>query len=83
MRTKVHMGRRFDAGYETVSDNRFLGVFDVDSTSREKTDGVINEATADAYATPDAAEDAAEAAAIRWIESEAAEVKVKDMPGGG
>jgi hypothetical protein len=46
-------------------------VFDVDSTSEDVTDGVINEATSETFPTREAAEQAANTAARCWIDSEA------------
>lgn len=70
MRTKEHQGRTYDAGWTAVSEGVYRGVFDIDSTSPEKTDGVINEATSETFPTHEAAEEAADAAAKLWIESE-------------
>ena len=69
MRSLEHRGRTYDAASITVSEGVFRGVFDIDSTSPEETDGLINEATEDTFPTPKAAEEAAAAAAKRWIDA--------------
>ena len=71
MRTNEYRGRRYDVASTAVAEGVYRGVFDIDSTSDEMTDGVINEATCDTFATADAAEDAADAGARRWIDIEA------------
>jgi len=71
MRTQVYRGRTYDAGSTVVKEGEYRGVFDVDSTTDDATDGVINEATSETYPTSEAAEEAADAAAHRWIDCEA------------
>lgn len=70
MRAKTHRGRFYDASSRVESPDVYRGVFDIDSSSPEVSDGVINEATSDTYPTRQAAEDAADAAAVRWIDAE-------------
>lgn len=71
MRTKEHRGRTYDAASTVVSPGVYRGVYDIDSTSPTETDGVINEATEETFPTREAAEEAADAAARRWIDCEA------------
>ena len=68
MRTLEHRGRTYDAASIVVADGVFRGVFDIDSTSPEETDGVINEATEQTFPTQEAAVEAADAAAKKWID---------------
>lgn len=70
MRAKTHRGRFYDASSKAESPDVYRGVFDIDSSSPEVSDGVINEVTTDTYPTRDAAEQAADAAAVRWIDAE-------------
>ena len=71
MRTQEYRGRTYDAASTVVKAGEYRGVFDVDSTSEDMTDGVINEATSGTFPTREAAEQAADAAARCWIDSEA------------
>ncbi|RZI56850.1 MAG: hypothetical protein EOP14_05520 [Pseudomonas sp.] len=71
MITNQYRGRFYDVTSTVVAGGEYRGVFDVNSTSAEITDGVINEATSETYPTLEAAEDAADAAARRWIDIEA------------
>ena len=71
MRSQVHNGRTFDAGSTVVSAGVYRGVFDVDSTSEDVDDGVINEATATTFSSREAAEEAADVAARKWIDEAA------------
>ncbi|MBB1600776.1 hypothetical protein [Variovorax sp. UMC13] len=71
MRTKEYRGRTYDAASTAVSAGVYRGVYDIDSTSPSVTDGVINEATEGTFPTKRQAEEAAAAAAQRWIDSEA------------
>jgi hypothetical protein len=71
MRTNEYRGRTYDASSTVVKAGEYRGVFDVDSTSEEVTDGVINEATGETFPTREAAEQAADTAARCWIDSEA------------
>lgn len=71
MKVRTHRGRTYDATSKVESHGVYRGVFDVDSTSDKVHDGVINEATPDTYATREAAEIAAQAAAIAWIDMQA------------
>lgn len=70
MRTNEYRGRAYDIASTEVAEGGYRGVFDVNSTSAEVTDGVINEATSETFSTMEAAEDAADAAARRWIDIE-------------
>ncbi len=70
MRVKVHRGRTYNASSTKVMVGVYRGVFDIDSTDTTEDDGVINEATSETFSTSQAAEDAAEAAAIRWIDKD-------------
>jgi hypothetical protein len=70
MRAKTHRGRYYDATAKVESPDVYRGVFDIDSSSPEVSDGVINEVTAETYPTREAAEEAADAAAMRWIDAE-------------
>lgn len=70
MRAKTHRGRFYDATSKVEARDEYRGVFDIDSTSPEVSDGVINEVTTDTYPTREAAEEAADAAAVRWIDAE-------------
>lgn len=70
MRAKVHRGRSYDASSTVETSGAYRGVFDIDSSSPEIADGVINEATSETYPTREAAEEAADAAAVRWIDAE-------------
>ena len=71
MRTQEYRGRTYDAASTVVKTGEYRGVFDVDSTSEDVTDGVINEATSGTFPTHEAAEQAADTAARCWIDSEA------------
>ncbi|MDB5877815.1 MAG: hypothetical protein JWQ41_1229 [Variovorax sp.] len=71
MRTHEYRGRTYDTDSTVEAEGVFRGVFDVDSTSEEVTDGVINEATSETFPTREAAEEAAATAARCWIDSEA------------
>lgn len=70
MRAKTHRGRFYDASSKVESPDVYRGVFDIDSSSPEVSDGVINEVTTDTYPTREAAEEAADAAAMCWIDAE-------------
>jgi hypothetical protein len=70
MKTNQYRGRFYDVTSTVVAGGEYRGVFDVNSTSAEVTDGVINEATSETYPTLEAAEDDADAAARRWIDIE-------------
>ena len=70
MRNKVHRGRSYDACWTVESADTYRGVFNVESTSPTETDGVINEKTIDTFLSLDAAEEAADVAAQRWIDSQ-------------
>lgn len=70
MRAKTHRGRFYDASSKVESPDVYRGVFDIDSSSPEVSDGVINEVTSGTYPTRQAAEEAADAAAVRWIDAE-------------
>jgi hypothetical protein len=70
MRAKIHRGRFYDASSKVESPDVYRGVFDIDSSGPEVSDGVINEVTTDTYPTREAAEKAADAAAVRWIDAE-------------
>ena len=69
MRALEHRGRTYDAASVVEADGSYRGVFDVDSTNAEETDGVINEATEETFPTQTAAEEAAELAAKKWIDA--------------
>lgn len=71
MRTQEYRGRTYDAASTVVKAGEYRGVFDIDSTSENVTDGVINEATSGTFPTREAAEQAADVAARCWIDSEA------------
>ncbi|MGI4776902.1 MAG: hypothetical protein ACRYGA_02095 [Janthinobacterium lividum] len=68
MRTNQYQGRTYDTTSTVESAGVFRGVFDIDSTSPNETDGVINEATAETFPTSEAAEKAADVAAKQWID---------------
>jgi hypothetical protein len=70
MRAKTHRGRFYDATAKAEAPDVYRGVFDIDSSSPEVSDGVINEVTSDTYPTREEAEEAADAAAMRWIDVE-------------
>lgn len=70
MKAKTHRGRFYDASSKVESADVYRGVFDIDSSSPGVSDGVINEATSDTYSTRQAAEEAADAAAVRWIDAQ-------------
>lgn len=69
MRTREHRGRTYDASSIVDSEGLYRGVFDIDSTSLEETDGLINEATESTYTDQKEAEEAADAAAKKWIDA--------------
>jgi len=69
MRALEHRGRTYDAASVVEADGSYRGVFDIDSTNPEETDGVINEATEETFPTQTAAEEAADRAAKKWIDS--------------
>ena len=69
MRALEHRGRTYDATSVVEADGSYRGVFDIDSTNPEETDGVINEATEETFPTQTAAEEAADRAAKKWIDS--------------
>ena len=71
MQTNEYRGRTYDVDSTVEAEGTFRGVFDVDSTSEDVTDGVINEATAETFPTREAAEKAAAIAAECWIDSAA------------
>lgn len=70
MRTNEYRGRTYDATSTVVKAGEHRGVFDIDSTREDIADGVINEATSETFPTPEAAEQAADAAARHWIDCE-------------
>jgi hypothetical protein len=70
MRAKTHRGRSYGVTSNAESSGAYRGVFDIDSSSPAVDDGVINEATSETYETGEAAEQAADAAAVRWIDAE-------------
>jgi hypothetical protein len=70
MRAQTHRGRFYDATSKVEAPGEYRGVFDIDSSSPEVSDGVINEVTSDTYRTREAAEEAADTAAMRWIDAE-------------
>ena len=70
MRARTHRGRFYDATSKVEAPGEYRGVFDIDSSSPEVSDGVINEVTSDTYRTREAAEEAADTAAMRWIDAE-------------
>lgn len=69
MRALEHRGRTYDAASVVEADGVYRGVFDIDSTNPEETDGVINEATEETFPTQAAAEEAADVAAKQWIDA--------------
>jgi hypothetical protein len=69
MRALEHRGRTYDAASVVEADGSYRGVFDIDSTNPEETDGVINEATEETFTTQTAAEEAADLAAKKWIDA--------------
>ena len=71
MRTHEYRGRTCDVASTVVKAGDYRGVFDVDSTSEDVTDGVINKATGETFPTREAAEQATDTAARCWIDSEA------------
>lgn len=71
MQVKEYRGRTYDAASTVVKEGEYRGVFDVDSTSEDVTDGVINEPTPETYPSREAAEEAAGTAARKWIDSAA------------
>jgi hypothetical protein len=71
MQTNEYRGRTYDVTTTEAASREYRGVFDVNSSSDDVTDGVINEATPETFPTREAAEDAADAAARRWIDIEA------------
>jgi hypothetical protein len=70
MRNKVHRGRSYDACWTVETADTYRGVFNVESTGPTEMDGVINEKTIDTFRTLEAAEDAADVAAQRWIDGQ-------------
>jgi hypothetical protein len=70
MRAKTHRGRFYDATSKVEAPDEYRGVFDIDSSGPKVSDGVINEVTTGTYPTREAAEEAADAAAVRWIDAE-------------
>lgn len=73
MRAKTHRGRFYDASSKVEAPDVYRGVFDIDSSNPEVSDGVINEVTSETYQTRQAAEEAADAAAVQWIDAECKE----------
>ena len=71
MKTDEYQGRAYDVTSTAVTAGEYRGVFDVNSTSPELIDDVINEATTETSSTKKGAEDAADALARRWIDIEA------------
>jgi len=69
VRAFEHRGRTYDATSLVEADGVYRGVFDIDSTNPDETDGVINEATEETFPTQTAAEQAADAAAKKWIDA--------------
>lgn len=73
MRRNIHRGRLYDSRSIVVAEGVYRGVFYIDGTSLDTTDGMVNEATREIFSTRGAAEDAADAGARRWIDSDSAE----------
>jgi hypothetical protein len=69
MRVKTYRGRSYDACWTRELPDAFRGVFNVEGTAPATADGAINQKTGDTFATLEAAEDAADAAAQAWIDN--------------
>ncbi|MGI4778426.1 MAG: hypothetical protein ACRYGA_09985 [Janthinobacterium lividum] len=68
MRNNEYQGRTYDACWTLESPDVYRGVFNVESTDSAQSDGVINQKTGETFATLEAAEEAADAAAQAWID---------------